>query len=360
MEYAARSDAKVLITGESGVGKDLVAGLIHDRSNRRGASMVTINCAGLPDTLLESELFGHVRGSFTGAYRDKPGLLEAARGGTLFMDEIGEMSLRMQAVMLRFLETGEIQRVGAEHPGPRVDVRLIAATNRNLLDQVAAKTFREDLFYRLNVIHLGIPPLRDRREDIPELVDVFVRHYSELYTVSMPPISSETMARLLTHGWPGNVRELRNLVERAIVRAQGSTVPIPSLPLEIAAPVPPSSSDAGAPALARADQLFQRMLQGGESFWSVVYEPFMSRDLTREDVRLLIGMGLEQTRGSYKILMPLFNMPLSDYKRFLNFVRKYHCHLPFQQFRTVGMSAPARAAGDTTSQRRAKAGTGVA
>jgi len=266
------------------------------------------------------------------------------------------MSLRMQAVLLRFLETGEIQRIGADRPGVRVDVRLIAATNRNLLDQIAAKTFREDLFYRLNVVHLKIPPLRDRREDIPELLDVFVKHYSELYTVPMPQISDETTARLLAYSWPGNARELRNLVERAIVRAQGRTLPASSLSLDIAAPVQPSPLQAGPPAIPRAEALFQRMLQGGESFWSTVYEPFMSRDLTREDLRLLIGKGLEQTRGSYKILMRVFNMEPHDYKRFLNFVRKYDCHLPFQRFRAIGMDASPDAGDEKTSQRRARAG----
>jgi transcriptional regulator with PAS, ATPase and Fis domain len=167
VEYAARSDAKILITGESGVGKEILARLIHRRSNRARAALVTINCAGLPDSLLESELFGHVRGSFTGAYRDKAGLLELAHNGTIFMDEVGETSLRMQALLLRFLESGEIQRVGSDRAQARVNVRVIAATNRNLVERIATKEFREDLYYRLNVIHLTVPALRDRREDIP-------------------------------------------------------------------------------------------------------------------------------------------------------------------------------------------------
>ena len=160
IECAARSDAKVLVTGESGVGKDIVARLIHQRSRRTG-SFVTINCAGVPDSLLESELFGHVRGSFTGAYRDKRGWLDQAQDGTIFMDEIGEMSLRMQALLLRFLENGEIQRVGSDRVQTGGNVRVIAATNRNLVERVAEKSFREDLYYRLNVIHVAIPPLRD-------------------------------------------------------------------------------------------------------------------------------------------------------------------------------------------------------
>src|SRR6059058_6165571 len=170
----ARSDAKVLITGESGVGKELVARAVHTRSARSHRAFVPVNCAGLPETLLESELFGHVKGSFTGAYRDKPGKLEIADSGTVFLDEIGEMTLRMQGLLLRFLETGEIQKVGADRTGTRVDVRTIAATNRNLRDMIAQGQFREDLFYRLNVIHLMVPALRERREDIPALAEHFM------------------------------------------------------------------------------------------------------------------------------------------------------------------------------------------
>src|SRR5437660_3239320 len=173
IDCAARADAKVLITGETGVGKEVVARLIHQRSARSGGPLVTVNCAGLPDSLLESELFGHVRGSFTGAYRDKPGLLEMAPNGTVFLDEVGEMSTRMQVVLLRFLETGEIQRIGANRAHTRVNVRLITATNRDLQTSIASGGFREDLYFRLNVIRLCIAPLRERREDAPVLSDYY-------------------------------------------------------------------------------------------------------------------------------------------------------------------------------------------
>src|ERR1700686_648285 len=178
IDRVARSDAKVLITGESGVGKELVARAIGATSLRANAPFVPVNCAGIPETLLESELFGHVKGSFTGAFRDRPGKLEMASNGTIFLDEIGEMTLRMQGLLLRFLETGEIQKVGAERPGVAENVQVIAATNRNLRELIAQGLFREDLFYRLDVIHIGVPPLRERREDIPLLIERFVQMFT--------------------------------------------------------------------------------------------------------------------------------------------------------------------------------------
>src|SRR6516164_7107665 len=188
IERVARSDAKVLITGESGSGKEIVAQSIHLLSPRASMMFAPVNCAGLPETLLESELFGHVRGSFTGAYRDKPGKLEAAHNGTVFLDEIGEMTLRMQGLLLRFLETGELQKVGADGGGRQVNVRIIAATNRNLRDMLRDGTFREDLFYRLNVIHIVVPPLRDRREDIPALVEHFLNHFTAVNSSSITSV----------------------------------------------------------------------------------------------------------------------------------------------------------------------------
>ena len=173
-DRASKSPTKVLITGESGVGKDLVARYIHNQSPRKAAPFVAVNCAGLTETLLESEMFGHVKGSFTGAFRDKRGKIQLAHRGTLFLDEVGEMSLRMQALLLRFLENGEIQAVGSDQPQTQVDVRVVAATNRNLSDLVAAGQFREDLYYRLCVIHLRVPPLRERPEDVQALMKHFL------------------------------------------------------------------------------------------------------------------------------------------------------------------------------------------
>jgi transcriptional regulator with PAS, ATPase and Fis domain len=321
IEAAARSDSKVLITGESGSGKEVAARLIHANSTRRLRQLVTINCAGFPDTLLESELFGHARGGFTGADRDRAGLLETAHGGTLFMDELGEMSLRMQAVLLRFLETGEIQRVGSDRPGSVVNVRLIAATNRDLGDAVRQKQFREDLHFRLNVIHIPIPPLREHREDIPMLIDWFCRAYSQRYAVPMLEIAPEAMERLLAHDWPGNVRELKNVVERLVV-VQSGVVTMADLPPELV-PAPAAAPVTAEPERSTIDDMLLRIVRGGESFWKVVYEPFMARDLTREDLRNLVRRGFEHAKGDHADLGRLFNVEGHEYKRFLNFVRRH-------------------------------------
>jgi transcriptional regulator with GAF, ATPase, and Fis domain len=334
VERVARSDAKVLITGESGVGKEIVARSIHTRSPRAGHVFAPVNCAGLPETLLESELFGHVKGSFTGAYRDKPGKMETAHLGTVFLDEVGEMTLRMQGMLLRFLETGELQKVGADGSTRHVNVRVIAATNRDLRELVARGAFREDLFYRLNVIHILVPPLRERRQDIPLLVNQFLSQFATANRTQMLTVSPEAMNTLIAYSWPGNVRELENAMERLVVTLQGTTIEAEHLPTEI-------RGNAGSVALRPkrerrrtvADELYKRMTEQGESFWTTVYPMFMGREITRSNVRDLIALGLQETRGNYKIVARIFNMEQRDYKRFLNFLRKHDCQIPFKEYR---------------------------
>jgi DNA-binding NtrC family response regulator len=356
IHYASRCDAKVLITGESGAGKEIVARLIHEASLRRRSPLVTVNCAALTETLLETELFGHVRGSFTGAYRDRLGVFEQAHRGTVFMDEIGETTARMQGLLLRFLETGEIQRVGSDQIQNRVDVRVIAATNRNLIDNVANKQFREDLYYRLNVIHLRVPPLRERKEDVPVLLNHFLETFARQYGIETPRISAGALETLVEHPWPGNVRELKNVVERIVIRHQNGEVDRADLPLEVLRSVPAPVAVPAAPAKtsrAVSETLFDQMVTGRQSFWSVVYAPFISRDLTRDDLRAIVRKGLEQTSGNYRVLVELFNMPQDDYKRFLGFLRKYQCHVPFQEFRSAAVSRGGpRGGGDKTSDER--------
>ncbi|PWT81976.1 MAG: hypothetical protein C5B57_09480 [Blastocatellia bacterium] len=333
VDRIARSDAKVLITGESGVGKEIVARSIHTRGPRASNVFAPVNCAGLPETLLESELFGHVKGSFTGAYRDKPGKLETAHNGSIFLDEIGEMTLRMQGLLLRFLETGELQKVGADGGGHHVNVRVIAATNRNLRDMISQGTFREDLFYRLNVIHLVVPPLRDRREDIPSLVNYFRERYATLNRSPIATVSPTAMKAMVEYSWPGNVRELENVIERLIVTVQGSVIDVDHLPSEIRAQDAVSLRPKRERRRTVADDLYKRMLEQHESFWSTVYPLFMEREITRANVREVVRRGLEEARGNYKIVARLFNMEQRDYKRFLNFLRKHDCQIPFKEYR---------------------------
>jgi transcriptional regulator with GAF, ATPase, and Fis domain len=336
--YASATDAKVLITGESGVGKEIAAHLVHGGSRRATRPFVTLNCAGVPDSLLESELFGHTRGSFTGAVRDRGGLLEMANGGTLFMDEVGEMSLRMQALLLRFLETGEIQKVGSDGRNAIVNVRLITATNRDLMQQVRAGAFRADLYYRLNVIHVAIPPLRERREDVPILAEAFLARFAADYQAPPLVLSPEALQRLVDYDWPGNVRELRNVIERVIVRVRDRAVLPRDLPAEVDGPV--AVRPAAAPVASRSDALYDRLVYGQEPFWSAVYEPFMERDLTRQEVRALVVRGLHETRGNYRMLVRLFNMDAKDYKRFLNVLHKHGCHIPVASFRDGTIRRP--------------------
>jgi len=329
----ARSDAKVLVTGESGVGKELVAQGIHGQSARALRNFVAVNCAGLPETLLESELFGHVKGSFTGAYRDKPGKLELADEGTIFLDEVGEMTLRMQGLLLRFLETGELQKVGADRVVGHLDVRVIAATNRNLRELIAAGTFREDLFYRLNVIHLHVPPLRERSQDIPLLVSHFLEQYSLRNGDVRREIAPDAIALMLAYPWPGNVRELENVVERLVVTARSERICAADLPPEIRAQQWVGFRPKHERRRTVADDLYKKLVDERECFWNLVYPLYMQREITRGNVRDLIRKGLEDARGNYKIVVKLFNMDDRDYKRFLNFLRKHDCQLPFKEYR---------------------------
>ena len=325
----SHSDVKVLITGESGVGKEVVAAEIYAGSLRAGKPFVAVNCGGLAETLLESELFGHTRGSFTGAFRDQAGKLEQANGGTLFLDEIGEMTLRMQGLLLRFLETGELQKVGSDGLA-RSDVRVISATNRDLRQLIAQNQFREDLLYRLNVVHLIVPPLRERAEDIPLLIEAVCERLAPGGRCIIMPDALEALTR---YSWPGNVRQLQNVLERLVVVTHARTITLDHLPAEIRTPI----RDEGRPFVERrrtvADQLYQRLTDDKDSFWDTVYPLYIRREITRDTVKEVVRKGLEASGGNYRVVARMFNMEPGDYKRFLSFLRKHHCQLPFKQYR---------------------------
>jgi transcriptional regulator with GAF, ATPase, and Fis domain len=341
---AARCTAKVLITGESGVGKEVVARLIHDRSIPPRRLFVALNCAALPDSLLESELFGHVRGSFTGAFRDKPGLLETADHGTAFLDEIGETSLRLQGLLLRFLETGEIHRVGSDNVSLHSHVRVIAATNRHLPELIEENRFRQDLYFRLNVLAIHVPPLRERREDIP----LFLSHFSRVRAGSLDTreihYTPAALKALVDYDWPGNIRELRNMTER-LAALGPATIDVRDLPREMLGPVSPRpvQTTAGLAVRPIVGELLDGMLKDGACFWDTVYALFTSHDITRDELRLIVADGLQRTRGSYRGLVRLFNMPPDDYRRFLHVLRKHDCHIPPLKFRSAAIRLMERA-----------------
>jgi len=265
----ARHPSAVLLTGESGTGKELVARLIHRSSPRAQEAFIAVNCGAIPESLLETELFGHAKGAFTGASHEKAGLFEEAHGGTLFLDEIGDLPVALQVKLLRALQEGEVRRVGA-NASTKVDVRLITATNRDLAKDIASGRFRGDLYYRINVVTIKLPPLRERPQDIAELALHFLRRYNERLGLGVESISPAAMRRLAEYAWPGNVRELENVIERALVLAQGRTIE----PEHLAEFV--SASERQAPAT----------------------DDLSIKRQTEELERRLIRRALEQTRGN--------------------------------------------------------------
>jgi len=253
-------DTTVLVYGESGTGKEFLVRLIHDQSPRAGGPFISINCAALTETLLESELFGHVRGAFTGAVRDKPGLFEAAGRGTLFLDEIGEVAPTVQAKLLRALQEREIRRVGGERT-IKVEARVVAATNRDLRAAVAAGTFREDLYFRLGAFVIDVPPLRDRTEDIPPLVHDFVRRAATRAKKDVVSVSPEAMTALMHYRWPGNVRELEHAIERAVIVAAGPRIRVRELPPEVSQKPVRAASNSGFDLRTQERAMIERALE---------------------------------------------------------------------------------------------------
>jgi len=331
---SARRSSKILITGETGVGKDVVARYIHASSPDAKRPFVAVNCAGLPDTLLESELFGHVKGSFTGAYRDKPGKLRQAHGGTIFLDEVGEMTPRMQALLLRFLDTGEVQRVGEDehHADIKVNARVITATNRDLPQLALQGLFRQDLVFRIWVVHLHVPPLRERREDIRPLVHHFIERLAPALR-----LTNAAWDAIGSYHWPGNVRELQNVIEQLASVASDGAVDVDELPwANIALAGGRMRRERRRPI---ADELLTQIAAGHGTFWDQVYDTFISRDLTRHNLRDFIALALKRSGGSYRDMLQLLRLPDSDYKRLLKFLSHHDCAVDFRPFRVLHRGA---------------------
>ncbi|HEY6475256.1 MAG TPA: sigma-54 dependent transcriptional regulator [Polyangia bacterium] len=290
VEKVANTPSTVLISGESGTGKELIARALHENSSRHAGPFIKINCAAIPKTLMESELFGYDKGAFTGAVGAKPGRFELAHGGTLFLDEIGEIPVEMQVKLLRVLQESEFERVGGIKT-IKVDVRLVTATNRDLLAEVGAGSFREDLFYRLNVVPIHIPPLRERHEDIPLLAEHFIAKFNDRLKKEMTAVTPEAIERLVAYQWPGNIRELENLMERTMLFCEGPEIGVSDLPPEVAG-APLSGAGSGASPSAGATGAEEAARPAPESLKEAV------RAETERVERELIQRALDATAGN--------------------------------------------------------------
>ena len=284
LRQIAPTSATVLITGESGTGKELVAKALHNNSPRRSKPFVALNCAALSENILESELFGHIKGAFTGADRERKGWFEHANGGTMFLDEVGDIPLSTQVKLLRVLESGEIVRVGTNEP-IKVNVRLISATNRDLKDGIGAGGFRQDLYHRLKVVSVHLPPLRSRREDITLLTDYFMKQFAASHGKAVTSISPAARKALMSHSWPGNVRELKNSIESMVVVDSDGILDLDDLPEELA-PAAPGSLEAGA---SGSSQLVGRKLEEIEKYY--IAETLKLTAGNREEAAKLLGIG---------------------------------------------------------------------
>jgi two-component system response regulator HydG len=284
LRQVAPTPATVLITGESGTGKELVAKAIHNNSPRRYKPFVPLNCAALSENILESELFGHVKGAFTGADRERKGWFEHANGGTLFLDEVGDIPLSTQVKLLRTIETGEVVRVGTNEP-VKVNVRLISATNRDLSEATAKQTFRQDLYHRIKVVSVKLPPLRSRREDMPLLIDYFLKEFSSSHERPIPTITAAVRRALQSYSWPGNVRELKNVIESMVVIDSDGILDVDDLTEDLIATTPPAP-EGGA---SSASHLIGRPLEEVEKYY--IAETLKLTNGNREEAAKLLGIG---------------------------------------------------------------------
>jgi two-component system response regulator AtoC len=316
----ARADHPTLITGETGTGKELFARAIYLLSERAKRPFQTANCAQYADGgLVASELFGHRRGSFTGAVADRKGLFEEADGGVLFLDEVGELTMPAQSMLLRALGEGEVVPVGETRPRP-VDVRVIAATSRDLKAMVAAGTFREDLYYRLRYLHLHVPPVRDRGDDWRLILFDHLAYLAQR-TSSRKSFSPAALDVLAKHGWPGNVRELKGLVDSAFFVTDDDVIEPCAFALQLESAARTRQLQGISVSMHVASDPLRRMTEDGVTFWEAVHGPFLNRELSRAEAREVVAQGLDRSRGSYRRLLPIFNVAANDYLRFMDFLR---------------------------------------
>jgi transcriptional regulator with GAF, ATPase, and Fis domain len=330
VEIAAKNTATVLIEGESGTGKELVAKAIHAAGARAKEPFIAVDCGAIPEALIEAELFGAKKGSYTGALTDRAGLFEAANRGTIFLDEISNTTPALQARLLRVIQEREVRRIGETKDRP-IDVRLIVASNRNLEELVTEGRFRKDLLYRLKVLYIKVPPLRNRREDIPMIAHAYLQKLNatnKLKKYCAPGV----IDHLAAQNFPGNVRELQNAIERAYFFSKGNLIhdiPVQDQPMTAA----------------HRDEVqawFKDLSEGRQDFWLTVHDRYKRRDITREKVVALVDLGLRSSGGSYKALASKFHLKRNEYRRFMDFLRRNKCLLDFRPYRQA-------AANDTIS-----------
>jgi transcriptional regulator with PAS, ATPase and Fis domain len=325
IQLAGSNTASTLIEGETGAGKELVARAIHMAGDRARGPFVAVDCGALPESLIESELFGAARGAYTGAVTDRPGLFEGAHRGTLFLDEISNMPPSLQVKLLRVLQEREVRRIG-DTKIRAVDVRLIAATNRSLHALVEDGTFRQDLLYRINVLHITLPPLRERRGDIPLLAHHFLDALNKKHK-TRKHIAPEALESLAAHRFPGNIRELQNMMERAFFSAPSATI-TSILPKAVLTEGPREL-----PTDEALDAWFRDLTEGRRDFWTNVHDRYRRRDISRETIVALFDLGLRKTRGSYRKLASMFRLEPADYRRMMDFLRRSNCLLDFRPYR---------------------------
>ncbi len=316
IQKASRYNWSILLIGETGVGKEITARIIHQLSPRRYGPFIAINCANIPDSLAESELFGHAKGAFTNAFVKRVGLFEKASGGTIFLDEVAELPFHTQAKLLRVLEEKEVRRLG-DNVGRPVNTRFIFATNKNLKEEVKKGKFRRDLYYRINILKLKIPPLRKRKEDIPLFAEYIIQNANNEYGENKR-LSARAFAKLLEYSFPGNIRELENILRKAYAMEKEKEIGAKDIFFEEEEEEEEEEED-------RTNMLYQEMVVKGKSFWEVIHRPFLKRELNRREVNAVISLGLKQTSGSYKKLLPLFHIGQDekDYKRFMKVINTH-------------------------------------
>ena len=331
----AASPLDVLITGESGTGKELVARAIHRTCRRRSGKYLPVDCGSLSDSLAESELFGYRKGAFTGALEDRPGLLEAAHGGIIFLDEISNLPFRLQAKLLRVLEEREVRRVG-ETAIHNIDVQVIAATNRDLLNEIEEGRFRKDLYYRLKKMEVQVPPLRERLGDVPLLVQSFLQKTAENEDGRLKSFSSKAMALLKRYTYPGNVRELLNVVAGSYYASSGHVINEEDLPPEIRRDdIGTESTESG-----MADRLYREILDGKGNFEDRVKGPFLRHDFGSSVVRAVLQRALKDSGGRYREAFIRMGIPDRQYASTMQFLKRHHCYLDFRLYRKRRSDGP--------------------